>query len=82
MFGAEAGITHDALLRPYRGDLLTNILLYYLLRIFCAAPTVRTVWAALLVSYLIEASQYAHLLARLGLAHSAAARLVVGSQFE
>ncbi|WP_162549782.1 DUF2809 domain-containing protein [Hymenobacter nivis] len=70
------------MLRPYGGDLLTTVMLYCLLRSFWAVPAARTVWTALLVSYLIEASQYAHLLARLSLLHSAAVRLVVGSQFE
>ncbi|MGI4884081.1 MAG: DUF2809 domain-containing protein [Janthinobacterium lividum] len=85
LFGIEAGIAafaHDALLRPYGGDLLATVLLYCLLRSFWAGPAARTIWAALLVSYVIEASQYAHLLARLGLLHSLAARLVLGSQFE
>jgi hypothetical protein len=85
LFSVEAGIAafaHDALLRPYGGDLLATVLLYCLLRSFWAAPVARTVWASLLVSYLIEAAQYAHLLAYLGLAHSTAAQLLLGSQFQ
>lgn len=85
LFALEAGIAafvHDGLVRPYGGDLLATVMLYCLLRSFWAGLAARTVWAALLISYLIEAAQYAHLLAHLGLAHSAAARLVLGSQFE
>ncbi|OGX91263.1 hypothetical protein BEN49_20525 [Hymenobacter coccineus] len=85
LFGVEAAIAafaHDALLRPYGGDLLATVMLYCLLRSFWAAPAAHTIWAALLISYGIEAAQAAHLLAHLGLAHSAAARLVLGSQFE
>lgn len=37
--------------------------------------------AVLLFSYLVELSQYFHLVARLGLAHSRVAHLVLGSAF-
>ena len=81
----EAGIAafaHDRLIRPYGGDLLATVLLYCLLRGALAGPARRTVWVALLLSYGVEATQYAHLVERLGLRHSRLARLVLGSRFE
>lgn len=84
LFAVEAGIAayaHDPVVRPYGGDVLATVLLYCLLRSGSAGPASRTVWAALLLSYLVEATQYAHLVERLGFGHSPLARLVLGSQF-
>ena len=85
LFILEIGIArfaHDRFVRPYVGDFLATIWLYCLLKSVWSAPAGRVVAVALLVSYIIELAQLAHLLSWLGWQHSAAARLVLGSQFE
>lgn len=85
LFLVEAGIAayaHDRIVRPYGGDMLATVWLYCLLRSVLAGPAPRTVWAALFISYGVEATQYAHLVEHLGLGAFPLARLVLGSQFE
>lgn len=77
-----ARFVHDQLIRPYAGDLLATILLYCLAKSFVAAPTRAVVAGVLLFSYLVEAAQYGHLVAHLGLQHVRLARIVLGTQFE
>ena len=73
---------HDRFVRPYVGDFLATILLYFLLRSFIAASRRALLLLALLASYLIETAQYFHLLARLGWQHSRLVSIVLGSSFE
>ena len=72
---------HDRLIRPYGGDFLITIFLYCLARGAGGRPVKPVLAGALMVSYLVELAQYAHLAARLGLGHSRVARLVLGSAF-
>ena len=85
LLAVEIGIArfaHDRFVRPYVGDFLATILLYCLLKSVWPAPAGRVAAVVLLVSYLIEVAQLAHLLSWLGWQHSPVARLVLGSQFE
>ena len=85
LLAVEIGIArfaHDRFVRPYVGDFWATILLYCLLKSVWPAPAGRVAAVALLVSYLIEVAQLAHLLSWLGWQHSPVARLVLGSQFE
>lgn len=72
---------HDQFIRPYAGDFLITIFLYCLVQSAVRQPVVPVLTAVLFFSYLIEVSQYFHLVTRLGLAHSHLARLVLGSAF-
>jgi hypothetical protein len=72
---------HDRFIRPYAGDFLITIFLYCLVQSAVRQPVVPVLTAVLCFSYLIEISQHFHLIARLGLAHSHLARLVLGSAF-
>ena len=81
----ETGITlfvHDKFVRPYGGDFLATIFLFWLVKTFVLAPNRQIVTLVLLTSYLIEALQYVNLLTQLGLQHSRLARIVLGSHFE
>lgn len=81
----EIGIAlfaHDKIIRPYAGDFLATIFLYYLAKSFISASNGKIAVAVLLVSYLIEFLQYAHLLTHLGLHHYRLARIIFGSSFE
>ncbi|MCI1187607.1 DUF2809 domain-containing protein [Hymenobacter sp. DH14] len=76
-----AGAVHDAIIRPYAGDLLAVIFLFCFASSFLTAPPRRVLLAVLGIAYLLEGLQYVHLLALLGLEHSRLARLVLGSRF-
>ena len=73
---------HDAFVRPYAGDFLATIFLYYLIRSFVVARPGPVVLGALLISYLVEGLQYCHLLTLLGWQQWRLARVVLGSHFE
>ena len=77
-----AAFLHDGIIRPYVGDLLAVVFLYCLVKSFAAVPTGPTVVGVLLFAYGLEALQYVHLLAHLGLEHSRLAAVVLGSHFE
>ncbi|WP_298156857.1 DUF2809 domain-containing protein [Flavobacterium sp.] len=76
-----AGYFHDQLVRPYFGDLLVVILLYCFVKSFFNFNWFKTAMGVLLFSYVIEVSQYFHLIVHLGLKNSLAAKLILGSGF-
>jgi hypothetical protein len=71
---------NDWLIRPYGGDFLVVILLYCLFRSFLDIPVTRTAIVVLLISYLVETSQYFHLADKLGI-QSHVLRVLMGSYF-
>jgi len=73
---------HDAIIRPYAGDLLVVIFLYCLIRAFVNASVLKTAIAVLLFAYLIEFTQYIHLVRLLGWQHSRLANVVMGNSFQ
>ena len=80
----EAGIAlyvHDAVVRPYGGDLLATVFVYCLGRSFLAMRVGRTLAVALLISYLVEGLQYLDVLGQLGWQHIRVVRIVFGSHF-
>lgn len=77
-----AAFLHDRIIRPYVGDLLAVVFLYCLVQSVAPLPVGPTLAGVLLVAYALEALQYVHLLAHLGLQHSRLAAVVLGSHFE
>jgi hypothetical protein len=73
---------HDAIVRPYIGDVLVVILLYCFVRSFFRTSVVQTAIAVLLFSYLIETLQYFQIGHRLGLEHSPVAMTIIGNYFQ
>lgn len=73
---------HDAIVRPYIGDLLVVILLYCFVKAFVNTNPVKTAFAVLLFAYLIEVLQYLNIVKHLGLQHSRLANVVIGNSFE
>jgi len=73
---------HDAIIRPYFGDYLVVILIYCFIRAFLRSPVLPLSSGVLLLAYLVEISQYFHLIFRLGLQEKILARLILGMQFE
>lgn len=77
-----AMFVHDNIVRPYAGDFLATIFLYWLGKAFVAHANLQVISAVLLLSYLIKTLQYFNLLTYLGLQHSRLARVLLGSHFD
>ncbi len=76
-----AAFMHDAFIRPTFGDFLVVILLYCGFRAFIQANFRVIAVLVLYIAYLVEISQYFHLIVHLGLRHSTAAQLILGTGF-
>ena len=73
---------HDRFIRPYVGDFLVVIFLYCFFRSFLKTNYVIVALAVLLFAYIIEVTQYFHLIKRLGWQHFRLAHWILGSGFE
>jgi hypothetical protein len=72
---------HDAIIRPFGGDFFVVILIYCFVKTFVNAPVNNTALAVLLFAYLVEISQYFHLIRIMELENSKAARIIMGTSF-
>ena len=72
---------HDAVIRPFGGDFLVVILLYCFVKTSLNKPFLPVAIGVLLFAYTAEGSQYFHLVSWLGLQHSKAAVILLGSTF-
>jgi hypothetical protein len=72
---------HDAIIRPYGGDFLAVILIYCFVKSFLNTRLLPTVVCVLLLAYVVEISQYFHLINIVGLQNSKAARVIMGTSF-
>lgn len=84
LFWAEVLIAiylHDPVIRPFGGDFLVVILLYSFIKSFVNLPVGFTAIITLLIAYLIEISQYFHLIYRLDWENSGIARAILGTNF-
>ena len=73
---------HDALIRPYGGDILAVILVYLGLRAVTPMGVRSAVLLALLIAFAIEFGQLFHVLDHLGLGHNRLLRIVLGGVFD
>lgn len=73
---------HDQFIRPYIGDFLVVILIYCFVKSFLNTPVVPTAIGVLFFAYTVELLQYFRIVEVLGLQHSRAARIIIGSAFE
>ncbi|MFK7979195.1 MAG: DUF2809 domain-containing protein [Saprospiraceae bacterium] len=71
----------DAIIRPYGGDFLVVILLYYLVRTFWNGPTFQVALGVLLFAYTVEILQYLKIVDILGLTGNRLAEIVIGTGF-
>jgi len=72
---------HDSFIRPFGGDFLVVILIYCMVKGFIDTPVSPTILGVLLLAYLVEISQYFHLVNLLGLERSTTARIIMGTSF-
>lgn len=73
---------HDSIVRPYIGDALVVLLLYWLVRSFVRTSVQKAALAVLVFSYLVEGLQAVHLIHLLDWEQSLAARLILGHSFD
>ncbi len=72
----------DRFIRPYVGDMLVVILLYFFIRILFPEGIRRLPLWVFLFAAAVEISQYFHLAALLGVEHIRAARMILGATFD
>jgi len=72
---------NDSFIRPYGGDILVVILIYYFLKSFIETKTIYLVVAVLLFAYLVEIGQYFRMVEVLGLQGNTVMRVIIGSSF-
>nr|WP_315153196.1 DUF2809 domain-containing protein [uncultured Flavobacterium sp.] len=72
---------HDAIIRPYIGDVLVVILIYCFIKSFLKLPVLPVALFVLLFSFSVEFLQYLNIVGKLGLQNSKIARTVIGTSF-
>lgn len=72
---------NDSLIRPYGGDVLVVMLVYYFAKTFIDTRVEWLVLAVLIFAYLVEIGQYFKLVELLNLQHNRVMRIVIGSAF-
>jgi hypothetical protein len=72
---------HDAIVRPYIGDVLVVMLIYCFVKAFFNVPVLSCALWVLVFAYVIELTQYFKLVKHLGLQHSTLASTVMGTSF-
>jgi hypothetical protein len=72
---------HDAIIRPFVGDLLVVILIYCFVMSFFKVNAMAVALGALLFAYVTEISQYYHLVNALGWGGSRFACIIMGTSF-
>ncbi|HVW95133.1 MAG TPA: DUF2809 domain-containing protein [Mucilaginibacter sp.] len=72
---------HDKLIRPYGGDFIVVIFLYCCIKSFIQADVLKTAVGILIFAYLVEVSQYFHLVRILALQNNKPALILLGDSF-
>jgi hypothetical protein len=72
----------DRFVRPYVGDFLVVIMIYYAVKSFFKIPPLKLATGVLLFSYLVETLQYFRIVDKLGLTRNIVAKTVIGYGFE
>lgn len=72
---------NDKIIRPYLGDVLVVIMIYYFIKSFIQTRSVYLIISVLLFAYAIETGQYFQLVEVLGLQDNKLMRIIIGSSF-
>jgi len=70
---------HDAIVRPYIGDVLVVILIYCFVKSFFDWPVLPVALSVLTFSFAVETLQYFNIIEILGLEKSNLARIIIGT---
>lgn len=71
----------DSIIRPYGGDILVVILMYYFFKSFVKMNPLPLALGVLLFAYAVEIGQYFNLVEILNMQDNAVMRVVIGSSF-
>lgn len=72
---------NDNIIRPYGGDVLVVVLMYYFAKTFVATRIEWLIFVVLLFAYIVEIGQYFHLVEKLNMQNNRVMRIVIGSSF-
>ncbi len=73
---------NDTIIRPFIGDMLVVILLYFLVSAFAKANSLKIALSVLFFAYIIEGVQATPLIDLLGLSNHTLAKTVLGTTFD
>jgi hypothetical protein len=76
-----AKFVDDPFIRPYGGDILVVILIYYFVRSFIQVKPLYLVIGVVLFAYMIEIGQYLRLVEILGMQDNRFMRTIIGTSF-
>jgi Protein of unknown function (DUF2809) len=76
-----ATFIHDRFIRPFFGDFLVVILIFYFFKSFLKITDWNIAWLSLAISYLVEFFQYIDILNILGLSHNKMVVVIAGNSF-
>lgn len=75
-----AKFINDSFIRPYAGDILVVILIYYFIKAFIDTKSIYIVIGTVFFAYLVEVGQYFHIADILGVENKIL-RIMIGSSF-
>lgn len=75
-----AKFINDNIIRPYVGDILAVILIYYFIKAFIQTKSIYIIFGTVLFAYLVEIGQYLHIADILGVKNKIL-RIMIGSSF-
>jgi len=76
-----AKFVNDSFIRPYGGDILVVMLMYYFVKSFIETKPLYIIIAVTFFAYLVEIGQYFHLVEILNMQDNTIMRIVIGSSF-
>ncbi len=74
-------VINDNIIRPFVGDILVVIFMYYFIKAFINTKTINIAIFTLIFSFIIEILQYFKFVEIIGLRHNKAARIIIGTSF-
>ncbi|WP_313373510.1 DUF2809 domain-containing protein [Chishuiella sp.] len=72
---------HDKIIRPFIGDILVVIFIYYFIKAFLNVKPIYIAAFTLIFSCIVEILQYFKFVDIIGLGHNKAARIIIGTSF-
>ncbi|MGL5235661.1 MAG: DUF2809 domain-containing protein [Empedobacter falsenii] len=71
----------DKIIRPFVGDILVVIFIYYFIKAFINTKAINIAIFTLFFSFVVEILQYFNFVEMIGLGHNKAARIIIGTSF-
>lgn len=71
----------DKIIRPFVGDILVVLFIYYFIKAFINTKTINIAIFTLIFSFVVEILQYFNFVEMIGLGHNKAARIIIGTSF-